>query len=321
MYQRIALTILCVTLAAGSARADLVSHWTLDEIVGTTVYDSGPGGNDGTVHGDLTPIDGVIGGALEFQGEGRALGTGVNYIDCGSDASLDITSNISIALWIKPDADDPEGTGMETAPMSKATGGWSWQARYGWASSQPYMGWQFNSTTGSVWVYTGQNLEQGEWCHIACSHDGATLKCYLNGEETDSTPMAGITSSATPVLIGSDGWGSDWIGGIDDVRIYNHAITEDDLVTIMAAEPIVTAYAPAPKDGTMIYQIATLLEWQAGAFGNAHDVYFGDDLEAVSAATPDDTDVYAGRLTTGMLPVGTGSGPHPDALVPGTTYY
>ena len=47
--------------------------------------------------------------------------------------------------------------------------------------------------------------------------------------ETDSTPMGEIHSSADPVLIGSDGWGSDWIGGIDDVRIYDVGLTEAEI--------------------------------------------------------------------------------------------
>ena len=124
---------------------------------------------------------------------------------------------------------------METAPLAKALSGmspsWSWQVRYGWGSPQPYMAFTFN-TSPRAWAYVGQNLTQGEWTHIACSHDGETLTCYLNGEATESTPMGAITSSPAPVLIGSDGWGSDWIGGIDDVRIYDVGLSADEILDI-----------------------------------------------------------------------------------------
>jgi hypothetical protein len=173
-----------------------------------------------------------LGGALEFYGDTSVYGS-ANHVECAHSDSLDVTGPISIALWIRPDTDDPEGQGLETAPMAKAhsaaSPSWSWQVRYGWGSPQPYMAFTFN-TSPRAWAYVGRNLERGVWAHIACSHDGETLKCYLNGEETDSTPMGAITSSPTPVLIGSDGWGCDWIGAIDDVRIYDRALSEAEII-------------------------------------------------------------------------------------------
>jgi hypothetical protein len=201
----------------------LVAYYPLEN----DVLDGSGNGNDGTIVGAPTFVDGPAGygTAMEFHGLG-APGGGGDYIDCGNDASLDITGPISLALWIRPGADDPEGQGTETAPMAKAMSGvgWSWQVRYGWGSDQPYMAFTFN-TSPRAWAYVGRNLERDEWCHIACSHDGTTLKCYLNGEQTDSTPMGQITSSEAPVLIGSDGWGCDWIGAIDEVAIYNQALS------------------------------------------------------------------------------------------------
>jgi hypothetical protein len=218
-----------------------VGHWTLDEGAGTTVADVSGNGNDGTIMDTSTIdaptwIDGVFGGALEFYGTG-VNGTGGNYVDCGNDASLDITGPISIALWIRPDADDPEGKGTsggETAPMAKATSDWSYQVRYGWGGGPtPYMSFTFN-TSPRAWASVGRNLERYEWCHIACSYDGTTLRCYLDGVETDSTPMGEIHSSADPVLIGSDGWKSDWTGAIDDVRIYDQGLSPDEILDVVA---------------------------------------------------------------------------------------
>jgi hypothetical protein len=191
------------------------------------VLDSSGNSNDGTIVGAPIFVDGQAdyGMAMEFDGE--------SYIDCGSDASLDVTGPISIALWIRPGVDDPEGLGTATAPMAKADSGaspsWSWQVRYGWNSPQPYMAFTFN-TSPRAWAYVGKNLERDEWAHMACSHDGETLKCYLDGEETDSTPMGAITSSPTSVLIGSDGWRSDWIGAIDEVAIYDRALSDSEIM-------------------------------------------------------------------------------------------
>ena len=190
------------------------------------VLDGSGNSNNGTIVGAPTYVEGLAGYgmAMEFDGE--------SYVDCDNDASLDIPGPISMGLWIRPGADDPEGQGTETAPMAKADSAsspsWSWQVRYGWNSPQPYMAFTFN-TSPRAWVYVGKNLERDEWAHIACSHDGETLKCYLNGEQTDSTPMGAITSSPAPILIGSDGWRSDWIGALDEVAIYSRALSDGEI--------------------------------------------------------------------------------------------
>ncbi|NLH42758.1 MAG: hypothetical protein GX448_13050 [Planctomycetes bacterium] len=289
-------SIMCLScfLVLGAAHAtlgDLVGHWTFDEGGGTVVFDESGNGNDGTITGNPTWIKGVIGKALEFHGLGSAVGGG-DSINCGNGASLNIASRISIAMWIMPGADGPEAKGTETAPMCKALSSanpsWSWQVRYGWGSSKPFMAFTFN-TSPRAWAYVNKNLERYEWCHIACSHDGATLKCYLNGEQTDSTAMGAITISPTPVLIGSDGWGSDWIGGIDDVRVYNQGLTAEEIAAVMAGTPKQLAQAPAPEDQATDVPTDTSLIWTAGQFAATHDVYLGkvfDDVNDASRSDP-----------------------------------
>jgi hypothetical protein len=321
--------ILVVSIAS-ITYADLVGHWRLDEGSGTTVSDSSGYGNDGTVTNnpnldDLTWITGISGSALEFHGDTSAYGT-ADYVDCGNDASLNITGPISIALWIRPDADDPEGKGSpggETAPMAKAMSGmspdWSWQVRYGWGGPEPYMSFTFN-TSPRAWAFVGRNLERYEWAHISCSYDGTTLKCFLNGEETDSTPMGAITGSQTPVLIGSDGWGCDWIGAIDDVRIYNHALSEAEILGTMVGEVWPYAYGPDPEDGALHAATWVTLSWKPGGLAVSHDIYLGENFDDVNQATPD-SEEFRGNQTGVFVVAGFPGYAYPDGLVPGTTYY
>jgi len=305
------LCCLAVLGTAGTALGELVGHWKLDEGSGTTVADSSGKGNTGTIKGKPTPIAGVKDGALEFHGTGVAL-TPVDSITIPSNPTLDIGGPISITLWIRPDAEDPEGKGTsggETAPMAKADSAanpsWSYQVRYGWGGApQPYMAFTFN-TTPRAWAFVGKKLTQFEWCHIACSFDGTTLKCYLNGLQTDSTPMGPITKSGTPVLIGSDGWGCDWLGAIDDVRIYNSGLTADEVAEI--CPPPRTARSPNPADGAVGVQ-TPLFRWEAGYKGVMHEVYMGTspDLGPADLAGP--------RSPVAMLWYVPG-------LKPGVTYY
>jgi hypothetical protein len=281
------LCCLAVLGSAGVALGELVGQWKLDETGGTKVVDSSGKGNNGTITGSPGWIAGVKDGAMEFHGLGAAGGGG-DYITVPHSASLDIKGPISISLWIKPGADDPEGKGTETAPMAKALStaspSWSFQVRYGWGSPTPFMAFTFN-TTPRAWAYVGQKLVRDEWCHIACSFNGATLTTYLNGLPTQSTPMGPITSSPTPVLIGTDGWGCDWIGAIDDVRMYNNALTADEIAAI--CPPSRLAKNPTPADGAVGVQ-TPLLRWEAGYKAVMHEVYVGTspDLGPADLAGP-----------------------------------
>jgi hypothetical protein len=310
-----------VLLLSGTASADLVGHWKLDEGSGTTIADSSGNGNDGTIVNNPTWIPGRSGMALEFHGLG-APGGGGDYIECEHSDSLDITSNISIALWIRPGAEDPEGQGTETAPMAKAMSGmspsWSFQVRYGWGGApSPNMAFTFN-TSPRAWAFVGRKLERDEWVHIACSYDGTTLKCFVNGEETDSTPMGQITSSPTPVLIGTDGWGCDWIGAIDDVRMYDHALSVPEIVATMEGKVQPQAWGPSPADGETYTETWATMSWKPGPFAVSHDVYIGDNFDDVNDGA---AHTYVGNQAEAKLIVGFPGYPVPDGLVPGTTYY
>ena len=269
--------VLELVLPVDPGTEGLAAYYALEN----DVLDGSGNGNDGTIVGNPTYIPGVLGTAMEFHGLGAAGGGG-DYIDCGSGASLDITGPISLALWIRPDADDPEGQGTETAPMAKAMSGmspsWSYQVRYGWGSPQPYMAFTFN-TSPRAWAYVGQNLVQGEWAHIACAHDGETLKCYLNGAETDSTPMGQITSSPAPVLIGSDGWGCDWIGGIDEVAIYNRGLSEGEMLYLAGYRADADGADPSLS---IYYTFDEVSDIVADQSGKGHDGVVVGDVSAVA---------------------------------------
>jgi len=200
----------------------LMLHLPLDTASRGVTQDSSDNDLDGTLFGDPTFVEGVVVMAMDFDGDG-------DYVDCGNDPILDITGPISMSIWIRPDTDGS----VETAPLCKAdaSAGWSWQLRYGWNTDKPtIMGFQFNATGGRVWVYVEQDLPIGQWYHIAASHDGATVKCYLDGVETDSAPMTDFAGGPSTLLIGSDGWGSDWIGAIDEVMIYNRALSDLEIL-------------------------------------------------------------------------------------------
>jgi hypothetical protein len=114
-----------------------------------------------------------------------------------------------------------------------------------------------------------------------------------------------------------------WVdGAIDDVRYYSRALDASEIKAVMTAVAYYPfAYGPVPKHGAMIKTTSQMLQWSPGDSAASHEVYFGESREQVAAATPGDTNVFAGRLAARTSAVGTTGGPYPKGLVPGTTYY
>ena len=68
-----------------------------------------------------------------------------------------------------------------------------------------------------------------EWHHIASTFDGTTIRCYLNGIETDTNILSAIKSDNARLFIGQDGWGNIFNGTVDEVKIYSRALSVDEV--------------------------------------------------------------------------------------------
>ncbi|MBN2317207.1 MAG: hypothetical protein JXM79_24995, partial [Sedimentisphaerales bacterium] len=294
-----------------AAQAEIVGWWRLNEGSGTTATDTSGYGNDGTLRGNPQWVVGVAGSALEFNGTS-------DFVDCGNDESLNLTDEISITLWMRP-ASAGEG-GPNAGPACRAESGatWSWQLRYN-APGGSYMGFQFNGDPeGSTWVDVQQNLTPGEWYHIVGTFDGTTIKCHLNAEETQSANISGITSGDSTFFIGQDGWVNVFDGAVDEVRIYNHTLSEAEILGTMAGEVWPYAYGPDPGDGTMHHDTWVTLSWKPGGRAVSHDIYLGNDYDLVNEGA---ADTFRGNQTSTFYVAGFPGYAYPEGLVPGTTYY
>jgi hypothetical protein len=137
---------------------------------------------------------------------------------------------------------------------------------------------------------------------------------------------AGYTSDFTS----NDLWsiGQEWDGGgpsgyltgiVDDARIYDRALFEAEILVIMeGGEGYPYALGPKPADGSYFEDTWVNLSWRAGDFALSHDVYLGENFNAVNDGT---TETYQGNQTSTFFVVGFTGFPFPDGLVPGTTYY
>src|SRR5439155_6502492 len=99
-------------------------------------------------------------------------------------------------------------------------------------------------------------LPLNAWSHLAATYDGAALRLYVNGSEVGSTPLTGDVTNAPGKLTigGNDVWGEFFTGLIDEVRVYNNALSpaqiQDDMNTPILSHHVPLAAAQAnPASG------------------------------------------------------------------------
>ncbi|HZM27048.1 MAG TPA: LamG domain-containing protein, partial [Gemmatimonadales bacterium] len=73
------------------------------------------------------------------------------------------------------------------------------------------------------------------WTHLAATHDGTTLRLYVNGVQVGSRAVAGalLTSTGALRIGGNSIWGEFFQGRIDEVRVYNRALSPSEILTDM----------------------------------------------------------------------------------------
>jgi hypothetical protein len=92
------------------------------------------------------------------------------------------------------------------------------------------------ATAGGPFAVSGTSrLPLSTWTHLAGTYDGSTLRLYVNGNQVAAqTVSAAIRTSTAPLRIGGNSiFGQFFRGRIDEVRIYNRALTPSEVQTVM----------------------------------------------------------------------------------------
>jgi len=254
---------LCPHLAHGDV--GLVGYWKFDELIGTTAADSAGGDNNGTLKGfklQWKPSEGKVGGALWYGGDPQAY---VAFPTTGMS-----TTAATIAFWAYLDDPQPPQTryffGHTTIPH--------------WANRiQIYMA-NLNTMLNIGLGYTHSqaidllSLETQTWYHIALTWDAGTCVVYVNGEEMTrgSYDVSGLTTLNTEADIGNDGdreGRDEGFGGlIDEVRLYNRALTQAEIQKVMKFQPV-RATNPSPADEATDVPRDVVLSWTPGMYAPA----------------------------------------------------
>jgi len=155
----------------------------------------------------------------------------------------------------------------------------------------------------------GPMLARTGWNHVAVTWDQADgCRLYWNGLEVNSQGHNGNTADLAVIRLGRPNRNFRFLKGfLDDVRLFDHAITADKVNEIMTqGENPLKAGAPSPGNGAVAtIDVATTLTWSAGEGASQHDIYFGTDRDAVANATSDSPEFQGSQTDTSLSVDGT----------------
>lgn len=204
----------------------LVGGWKFDEPNGsTTTADFSANGFTATIKNAAS----IVGGTVDFDG-------GTELADLPYNVLLQ-SAQFSVSLWAKTDALQPASTAL-----FKSAGGDGLQS--GFALMQTTSGaafFRWSSGSASDGSLTSVDTGAAAWWHIVGTYDGSEMRLYVNAGTpvVDTTVAFGYnaTPSSFVQLIGDSNGVANFVGQIDDVRVYNRALLDTEVSTLFANGP------------------------------------------------------------------------------------
>jgi hypothetical protein len=238
---------------------DMVSWWSADghsfDLYG--IY-------SGTMMNGTTYASGRVGRAFSFDGVDDFVEVDLSFDDIGN-------TPFTIDFWMFSRSD---GNNTYVLGKSHPDGGFGWDMRLSNNSIQVYgvNGWDLNITSDT-------SVTRDAWHHVALASTDTTVTLYVDGVLKGTSPRSAISSTTNPGRIGytTNFGGSAFFGLIDEVGIFNRALTSQEIVAIYntggvgQCKPCLT-----PPSG--------LVSWWTGD-GNANDIIGVNDGTMMNGAT------------------------------------
>jgi len=300
--------------AVRAADPSLVGWWRLDDGGGTTAIDSSGNGNDGALMGDPQWALGRISGALLFDGTD-------DYVEVPHADILTVDNEVTVMAWINASQHEVPGAGYQGI-IAKGNGPRSYSL---YTTAAGVMHFSTGPSGGFIGSTSSAQVPLNEWVHVCAQVINGGHQYYVNGEDGGSggagATLPGTQDTGT-VLIGrtQEGANRSFGGLIDDARVYNRGLSQEEIQSAMIGQGLPLAFAPNPEDGAPLEATWVTLSWKPGDFAVSHDVYMGEIFDDVNDSTPG-APGFRGNQASTMFIAGFAGFPFPDGLVAGTTYY
>ena len=206
-----------------TSKNGLMAAYGFEEVSDTTVVDFSGNGNHGTIKEAVSVPNGHNGKALEFDGVN-------DWVTVNDSASLDFSTGMTLEAWVYPKR---LINGGKTVILKEMPGGEVYSLYASEDVNRPTS--YFND--GDYQGVAGLNpLPLNQWTHLVATYDGQYQRLYVNGKEVANSKRNGLIQQSTGELRmgGNSLWDEYFQGYIDEVRIYNRALTQAEVSYNMA---------------------------------------------------------------------------------------
>ncbi len=212
----------------------LVGYWKMDESGNSDRFDSSGNGNtlSESVGDDIDAVTGTFGKGADFENS-TAEQESVSISDA-LHKGLDITGALTVCAWVNP----------ETVAYSSIIGKFS----------SPNLSYDLHlqangsiifyvSSDGTTYAQSNSNSSQittNSWSHVCGVYTGRTIQTFVQGSPNGASTAydLGIFSGSADVVVGG-AWGDYFDGIIDEVRVYNRALSDGEIRQL-------SSWAPGP---------------------------------------------------------------------------
>ncbi|SJM91620.1 LamG domain-containing protein [Crenothrix polyspora] len=209
-----------------------MANWNFDDcaVNNSTVKDTSGNQNNGTINGNLSCVAGVSNTALQFDGK--------SYINVPSSKSLNPVDQLTASFWIRvDDFINPVSTiihkGGVGIPVCLNNREYAFYVHNNFVFHQTPAG----DGSCAHQVYSTKVIEKGKWLHYVGVIDRKkhVMSIYINGklniEQPDSYSSFNNNNDDLRIGFSKEGfsWESPFKGALDDVRLYNRALTDMDV--------------------------------------------------------------------------------------------
>jgi hypothetical protein len=225
---------------------NLVGLWTFDEGQGATAVDWSGHGNHGILEGEPQWADGYELGALELDGRDDVV-----EVPLQPSVTFEQGDSFSVLVWINTQATPSPQDGIVGNYRTSTDAFWLLIANTDGGATM-YV--RDVGRAHSTVIASPSRINDGNWHHLAGIRDQQTkmLGLYVDGqlviEEFDETESI---NSGQSIWIG-DHLNRYFDGLIDDVRIYDKALTVEEIMLAMRGDPLL-AWSPSPSHRSTLY--------------------------------------------------------------------
>ncbi len=227
----------CLISLVNASDEGLVAYYSFDEGEGNVLHDLSGNGNDGTIYGAKW-VDGKYGKALSFDGRD-------DYVEIPDDNSLDLTT-MSVGCWFKSGPNVNNYRSMVSKELSSGyTIIWPYRLMILKNTGKVRFDFTMNHRTKDGYIETNNVYNDDRWHYVTVSRDDniKELKIYIDGKLDNSKYYSGnIDQNNEVAKLGispyteQNTYGSyPFDGIIDEVRIYNRALTESEIKADMVS--------------------------------------------------------------------------------------